>query len=100
MIKNVVFLAVLALAVQAQPTIGQRKVNQQARINQGVRSGELTRPEAARLNAQQAELRQQVRQDRRDGGGLTTAERVRIQREQNQQSRRIARQKTDAQVRR
>ena len=97
MIKTALFVAILALGLQAEQTIVRREANQQSRIHEGVKSGTLTKAEAARLNAQQAALRRQVRHD--DGGGLSTAERARIAREQNQQSRRIAKQKSDAQVR-
>ena len=99
MIKIVLFAAVLSLSLQAEQTIVQREANQQARINQGRKSGTLTKKEAVRLEAQQVALRRQVRRDRVDGGGLSVAERARIEREQDQQNRRIARQKADGQTR-
>lgn len=99
MIKAFLFTAVFSLSLCAEQTIVDRQVNQQARINEGRRTGALTKAEAARLQAQQGALRRQVRQDRLDGGGLSARERARIEREQDQQSRRIARQKHDAQVR-
>ncbi|MBY0507217.1 MAG: hypothetical protein K2X03_25100 [Bryobacteraceae bacterium] len=92
-----IFLAV-TLGLSAQ-TIGQREVNQQARINQGVKNGTLTAPEAARLNANQSRIRRQVRRDRADGNGLSRGERKQLRHEQNRQSRRIARQKSDGQTR-
>ncbi len=98
MIKIALFAAVLSLGLQAQ-TVAKREVNQQARINEGVRSGTLTKAEAARLNAQQAALRKEVRRDRIDGGGLSTAERAKINRQQNRQSTKIERQKADGQTR-
>ena len=99
MIKIALFAAILSLSLPAEQTIVQREANQQARINQGRKNGTLTKAEAARLEAQQVDLRRQVRRDRVDGGGLSTAERARIEREQDQQSRRIARQKADGQTR-
>ncbi len=98
MIKIALFAAVLSLGLHAQ-TVAKREVNQQARINEGVRSGTLTKAEAARLNAQQAALRKEVRRDRIDGGGLSTAERAQINRQQNRQSTKIVRQKADGQTR-
>ncbi len=100
MIKTALFLAAVSLGLQAEQTIVKRQVNQQARINEGKATGELTKPEAVRLQAQQNALRKQVARDRVDGGGLSGAERARIEREQNQQNRRIAKQKNDGQTRR
>jgi hypothetical protein len=95
----IVGLMATALLTFGQGTIKQRANNQHNRIRQGVQNGSLTKPEAARLRAQQREIRQDVRQDRRDGGGLTKLERKQATREQNQASRRIARQKHDGQTR-
>lgn len=77
----------------------QRGQNQQARIRQGVRSGELTPRETVRLQRQQAHIRQETRQEARDGGGLTVPEKARINRMQNRASRNIYRQKHDGQTR-
>lgn len=88
----------MAGAASAQ-RIENRKDTQQARIANGVRTGELTARETARLEAREAALNRQIRRDRVDGGGLTLAERARIEREQNALSRSIARQKNDAQRR-
>ena len=60
--------------------INQRQHNQQGRIRQGVRSGELTRAEAARLEARLRE------------GGLTASERARLERDLNRESQNIYRQ--------
>lgn len=95
----IVGLMATALLTFGQSTIKQRARNQHNRIQQGVRSGSLTKPEAARLRAQQREIRRDVRQDRRDGGGLTALERKQARHAQNQASRRIARQKHDGQTR-
>lgn len=92
-------LAVLvALPAFAAP-VRTRAANQQARINQGVASGQLNGREAARLQVQHNALRREIRRDTRDGGGLTAAERAKIQHHENQLSRRIAVQKHDAQQR-
>ena len=80
------------------PVLDQRQQNQAQRIRQGVRSGELTRPETRRLVHGQRELRQDERMAKSDGV-VTARERAMLDREADQQSRRIHRQKHDAQVR-
>ena len=79
--------------------INQHQRHQQTRIRQGVRSGELTRRETARLQAEQARIRVQETFARRSGGEFTLRERHRIAREQRQASRHIYRQKHDGQDR-
>jgi hypothetical protein len=79
--------------------INERERNQQQRIRQGVRSGELTRREALRLEREQAQIRFAEARARRSGGEFTLRERARIQRELNQSSRHIRRQKHDRQDR-
>jgi hypothetical protein len=91
-----VLLAVAILAVTASfasaatPRIDRREVRQHARIQQGVRSGELTRGEAHRLRAGQAHVRRMERRAKSDGV-VTQRERARIGHAQNRQSRRIYR---------
>jgi hypothetical protein len=90
---------VLATTAAADtPVLNQRQHNQAQRIGQGVRSGELTRPETRRLVHGQRELRRDERRAKSDGV-VTDRERARLQREADQQSRRIYRQKHDAQDR-
>ena len=76
----------------------QRNVNQEKRINQGVRSGELTNHEAAKLERGEARI---DRKEARAGanGHVSAGEQSRIQHADNRESRRIARQKHDAQTR-
>lgn len=104
MFKKAIFAAV-ALAVASAsfagdntPRLDQREANQKARIQQGVRSGELTRPEARRLAAGQVHLRNAEARAKADGE-VTRAERARLQHKADKQSRRIYRQKHDAQDR-
>ena len=74
--------------------VGRRAENQQDRIAQGIKSGQLTAGEAARLEGNEAKINQQVRADRQaNGGKLTGQERQQINHEQNQQSRKIYRAK-------
>lgn len=84
-----------ALAARAD----RRQVRQEARITQGVKSGELTPREAARLQAQHDALNREIARDRANDGKLGPAERARIERQQDRLNRRIAVQKHDAQHR-
>jgi CRISPR/Cas system-associated endoribonuclease Cas2 len=80
-------------------SINERQQNQRERIQQGVRSGELTPVEAARIRNQEAQIRLNEARARQSGGEFTPQERARIQRQLNRESRRIYRQKHDAQDR-
>jgi uncharacterized protein YdeI (BOF family) len=80
-------------------SVNERQQNQRERIRQGVQSGELTGVEAARLRRQDAQIRLNEARARQSGGEFTPRERVRIQRQLNRESRRIYRQKHDAQDR-
>ncbi len=78
-------------------TVNQRRENQQDRIAQGVKSGQLTAHETASLESKEAHLNHQIRNDRRDDNGhLTAGERNRINHEQNHLSRDIYRDKHNA----
>lgn len=80
------------------PGVNQRQQNQRERIQQGVKSGELTRRETGRLAEEQRDVRQLERAYKSDGT-LTGAERRDLQHEQNQASHDIYRQKHDGQDR-
>ncbi|HET7199183.1 MAG TPA: hypothetical protein VFI80_00010 [Burkholderiales bacterium] len=77
----------------------QRNINQEQRIEQGVKSGQLTNREAGRLERGQARV---DRAEARAGanGRVGAGEQQRIQKDENRQSKRIYRQKHDAQTRR
>ncbi len=79
-------------------TVDARQCEQRARIHRGVRSGELTRLEAARLAAGEAAIRAEERLYRADGY-LGPRERADLQRDLSRQSRAIARQAHDRQDR-
>jgi hypothetical protein len=67
-----------------------REANQDQRIAQGLRSGQMTSGEAARADATQSNIDQQVHNDRTaNGGKLTQQERQQINQEQNGSSRQI-----------
>ena len=90
---------VLGLSVVSMAGINRREYREQQRINQGIRSGELTRREAARLEAGMARIRTDERFARMSGGGISPRERARLEREMNRESRAIYRQKHDGQDR-
>jgi len=70
--------------------VGQRRENQQQRIAQGVKSGQLTAGETAKLENQQRGINQQVKADRAaNGGKLTSGEKQQVNKEQNQTSKNI-----------
>ena len=77
-----------------KPVIAQRKAHQQARIAQGVKSGQLTAAETAHLEHKEAKLNQETRAMRAENGGkLTPAEKAKVTRQQNRLSRQIYRKK-------
>jgi len=79
--------------------VGQRRENQQDRIAQGIRSGQMNAGEAARTENREQGINQQVRADRAaNGGKLTGQERRQINRKQNGASRQIYRQKHNNRV--
>lgn len=80
------------------PGVNARQNNQRDRIQQGVRSGELTRRETRGVVEEQRDVRQLERAYKSDGE-LTGAERRDLHHEQNQASRDIYDQKHDAQDR-
>jgi hypothetical protein len=94
-----VVVGVLMAAPAEAARADRRQVKQQARITQGVKSGELTKAEAVRLEARQAALQQEKREARADDGRLDAAERAKLERKQDRLSRRIRVQKHDAQSR-
>ena len=74
--------------------VGKRAENQQDRIAQGVKSGQLTAGEAAHLEGREAAINHEVKTDRAaNGGKLTPAERQQINRQQNRTSKAIYRDK-------
>jgi hypothetical protein len=77
--------------------VGKRAENQQDRIAQGIKSGQLTAGEAAHLENNEAKINQEVRTDRAaNGGKLTAKEKAQVNRQQNRQSRQIYRDKHNA----
>ena len=91
-------ISAIASAQTHTPKINQRERNQQRRINQGIKSGELTRPEARRLEAQEGRIRADEKIDKADGK-VTPKERRQLDRELNRTSKHIYNQKHDGQER-
>jgi hypothetical protein len=99
-------LAPAAIFAQTTPTpgqhdynINQRKENQQDRIGQGVKSGQLTAGETSRLEHQEAGINREERGMRaQDNGHLTKTDRATLHQQQNQESRRIYRDKHNGKV--
>jgi len=80
-------LLAAALAVASSPPVlaaevDRRQENQQARIGEGVESGQLTPRETARLEGKEARTRHEIRR-----------EKARINRQENRTSRQIYREK-------
>lgn len=80
----------------ATPGIDKRQANQEKRIEQGVKSGELNKREAARLEKREAKLQANKEKAQADGK-VTKQERRQLHREANRDSKAIYRQKHDAQ---
>jgi hypothetical protein len=80
------------------PGIDKREANQRARIVDGVRSGELTRPETRRLMQGERKLHRLERRVKADGD-VTARERARLHHGADRMSKRIYRQKHDRQDR-
>ena len=100
--KSTLFALIAVIAtgpvLAGTPRLDAREHNQRVRIHNGVANGELTRPETRRLAAGQVHLRRAEARAKSDGV-VTGRERAWLQHEANQQSRRIHRQKHDAQDR-
>jgi hypothetical protein len=74
--------------------VGKRAENQQDRVAQGIRSGQMTSGEAARVEGHEARINHEIHNDRAaNGGTLTGAEKAKVNRQQNRESRQIYREK-------
>lgn len=98
-------LVALPAAGYAQTTkyqrhhINARKENQQDRVAQGVKSGHLTAGETSRLEHQEKGINQEERGMRaEDNGHLSAQDRHTLARQQDQESRRIYRDKHNGNV--
>ena len=90
---STLLLAGTALAAE----VDQRQADQQARINQGEASGQLTKKEAANVEGQHKAICHEIKADRAaNGGKLTKGEKKTINKQQNKESRKIHRKKHNA----
>jgi hypothetical protein len=98
-LQGAALIALAMPAAYAQQTINERKENQQDRIAQGVKSGELTPRETANLENKEAGLNKEEHNMRAaDNGHLTAADRTKIDRQQNNLSRQIYDKKHNSRV--
>ncbi|MDE3225994.1 MAG: hypothetical protein KGN30_11345 [Nitrospirota bacterium] len=91
-----VAIALPAFAQTQSPGVDRREQRQQQRIQQGIQSGQLTPKEAARLEQEQARIRDEEAAMKADGK-LDAVERRKLQRDLNRSSRHIAKEKHDRQ---
>ena len=89
-------IAVTAGAQNAADVV-QRDVNQQNRIEQGLKSGQLTTKEAGKLEREESHIDKMESNALKDGK-MTDAEKQRIERAENKASRDIAHDKSNAQT--
>jgi hypothetical protein len=100
LIISTLIVATTAIAGLQASEIGNRENNQQNRIAQGIRSGQLTARETSHLESREANLNREVARDRfRNDGHLTNGEKAQINHQQNSISRNIYRDKHNAFVR-
>ena len=110
--SGIITAAIMALAIsgvalaqeqatQPQPKhkVAQRQINQQRRIKQGVRTGQLTKGEAKHLERQQGRIQARKQLDKAEHGGkLTPRNKAQLNRMQNRANRNIYRKKHNARV--
>jgi hypothetical protein len=82
---------------ESTPRIDKRQERQEQRIEQGTKSGQLTKKEAARLEKGQARV-QKMEDKAAADGKITKKEKARIERAQDRQSKKIYREKHDQQT--
>jgi hypothetical protein len=91
-----VFAQTTAPTSPSMPRVDKREAKQQARIDQGVASGQLNQKEATRLENGQARVNQAEANAKADGK-VTRRERKHLDHMQDKQSRKVYRQKHDQQ---
>ena len=79
------------------PTVNQRRENQQDRVANGIQSGQLTAGETKNLESKEANLNREIHDDRQaDGGKLTQTEKQQVNKQQNNLSNNIYQDKHNA----
>jgi hypothetical protein len=96
-VLSVVAGVLFVSALPAENKVDARRENQQDRIAQGVKSGQLTAGETSRLEKKEAKINREVHADRKaNGGKLTPAEKNQVNAQQNRMSARIYKDKHNA----
>lgn len=92
----VISVVLPAFAQTQSPGVDRREQRQQQRIQQGMQSGQLTPKEAARLEREQARIREEEAAMKADGK-LDASERRKLHQDLNRSGRHIAKEKHDRQ---
>lgn len=92
------FGIVLAISSFGFGQINKRQQKQDKRVDQGVKSGEITKKEKAQIEMKQAKIQHMENQARVDGK-VTKKEKAAITKEQNEANRQINRKKTNHKAR-
>ena len=86
-------------STQKEQNVQHRAHAQQTRIANGIKTGELTPEEAARLEKQESKMSKEAREMKEaNGGKLSAADRAKLEQQQNKVSKEIYQQKHDAQT--
>jgi septal ring factor EnvC (AmiA/AmiB activator) len=93
------FVLALSTAVFAAPTVDERVGHMEARIERGIKSGDLTRREADGLRTELREIKRREHRMREDGR-LSERERAKLHEELDRLERHITREKNNDQRRR
>ncbi|MEP6673599.1 MAG: hypothetical protein ABJA78_00525 [Ferruginibacter sp.] len=100
--KAKIFIATalfIATAFTASAQNARSLKDENRRIRQGVKSGQLTAAETARLKAEESRLRAEAIRDKTNNGNIGPAERAKLLRDEKRLDRNIRRQKHDRQRR-
>ena len=98
LVPFILLLTVAVINANGQ-SIRKKSRHEKARIAQGAKSGELTKGETTRLAKEQKEIRQDVKEAKKDDGHIDPRERAEIKKDQRQASRHIYRAKHNARKR-
>jgi len=83
-----------------QSEVGQRQRNQQERIGQGIKSGQMTPREASHMEGREAGVNHEIAKDRAaNGGKLTAGEKAHINNQENRNSKAIYNKKHNGRTR-
>jgi len=86
--------------VNPKSEVGQRQRNQQERIGQGIKSGQLTARESSHLEGREAGVNHEIAKDRAaNGGKLTAGEKAQVNRQENRNSKAIYNRKHNTRTR-